>query len=182
MEWDSVASIAAICALAWSYGSAGEERRALFRSWVSGNIKKAKPSVSIALAKLGLLAVAIGAGLVAWGSGQEVYEFKVSLEPITRGEILRLLAVVFNTFSYSIASLVFVISVFKFPSQTKAIHARRPGEILKLKFDQSCQSDDLIEALKHDGVTLRVVSIKRGKVQVAVEGPAGVTISEGVIA
>ncbi|WP_339847635.1 hypothetical protein [uncultured Halopseudomonas sp.] len=176
MGWDTLAAMAAVLAVAWSYGSAGEDRRLEFKTWLAGNIKRAKPTASILLFKSSFFVCMIGAGVIAWNSVWDIYEFKISLEPLTRDEIIHLLVVVFNAFFYSIASLVLAIVLFARDSNFSEVYWHRTGGELRLMFDKEQFPQESLGNLLSDGITLRVVNAKRGKVQLKIEEPKGVSI------
>lgn len=176
MGWDTLAATAAVLALAWSYGSAGEARRLEFKTWLLGNIKRAKPTALLLFSKAVLLACAIGAGFIVWSSGWDIYEFNVSLEPVTRSEIIHLLVVVFNGICYAIAFLAVLIRLFKRKRSVSDEYWHTTGDELRLKFEKENFSQKGMEYLLESGVVLRVINTRRGKFQIRVEGPNGISI------
>ncbi len=176
MGWDTLAAIAAVLAAAWSYGSAGEERRLEFKAWFLGNIKRAKPTALFLFSKLTLLVCAIGAGSIVWSSAWDIYEFKVSLEPLTRGAIINLLVAVFNAFCYAVAFFAVLIGLFRRKPDASEEYWHVTGNELRLMFEKENFSQEGIESLLQTGITLRVVNVRRGEVQIRAEGPNGVSI------
>lgn len=101
MIWDAIPALIALAGAAWTYGSAGDVRRANFSSWISGHFGRAKPIAAKLLIRTAMLGLGVVAGIIVWVSVREVYEFRTSLEPVTRRDVFHLLMNSFNLLAYA---------------------------------------------------------------------------------
>ena len=103
MIWDAIPALVAVAGAAWTYGAAGDARRANFRSWLLGHFGRAKPIAMKLLIRAAILGLGLVSGFIVWFSVSGIYEFRTSLEPITRGDVFHLLMNAFNLLAYGSA-------------------------------------------------------------------------------
>jgi hypothetical protein len=115
--WDAIGGICAVAALAWSYGSAGEQKRANFKSWISGRASSSAPAFRRVLRHLVPALLSIGAGWFCWHSIVAVAEFLVSPAPMTRREVFHLPVNLFNAIMYGGGALTFALLTFDRPKK-----------------------------------------------------------------
>lgn len=177
MAWETIlAVIALLGSAAWTYGSASAERRANFKSWVTGHVERAKPVTAKAFLRLFFLLLLIIAGSVTWKSVSEVYDFVKSAEPITRPAVFMLLLSVFNALAYSAASFTCLLLLIKPLPKKKYPLVLTEGEPVRL----TLRGDPDIAAFKdalRKGITV-TVAIEDGKLNIETENLDGISLSQ----
>lgn len=175
MMWEAITAAIGIAGLAWAYGSAGEERRANFRMWVAFHVARAKPHTAHLLLRFMFFVMLLGSAAIVFISIKDIYEFRTSVEPMSRGEVLMLILNLFNAFAYCISSLACLMLTIR-PRQKKT----RPvvlteGQPLTLSIKCDADSDALHTALQK-GLSVVVGIDSNRQFQVGTTGINGIHI------
>lgn len=155
MILEAITTFAAIAGLAWTYGSAGEIRRANFKQWVAEHFERAKPLTLKLLLRLGLVLTSALTVSIVYFSAREIYDFQASLEPLNRKDIFVLLVSVFNLIAYSGASFALLLALLKPVRPARVPIVLTEGQPITI----SLRGEPDIEAFKaamKKGITLRI--------------------------
>lgn len=175
MVWEATTAVMGIAGLIWAYGSAGEERRANFRAWLAFHIAQAKPHTANALFRLMFLVLLLGTAAIVFGSVKEIYEFRTSVEPLSRREVFMLILNLFNAFAYGIASFAcLMLAVGPRPKKTMPL-VLTEGRPLTLFLKCEDESTAFEEALKN-GISIRLGIDSNRELQVETAGIDGVVL------
>lgn len=175
MIWEAITAAIGIAGLVLAYGSAGEERRANFRAWLAFHIARAKPHTANVLFRLMFLVLLLGTAAIVFSSVKEIYEFRTSVEPLSRREVFMLILNLFNAFAYSAASLAFLRLTFG-PRPKKTVPlVLKEGQPLTLFLKCETESAALHEAL-HNGIEVRLGIDSNRELQVETIGIDGVVL------
>lgn len=175
MIWEATTAAIGIAGLLWAYGSAGEERRANFRAWLAFHIARAKPHTANVLFRLMFLVLLLCTAAIVFGSAKEIYEFRTSVEPLSRREVFMLILNLFNAFAYGVASFAcFMLAVGPRPKKTLPL-ALTEGQPLTLFLKCEAESAALYEALQN-GISVRLGIDSNRKLQVETAGIDGVLL------
>lgn len=169
--------VAVIAAGAWHYGSSGPDKRENFRRWLSEHTKRAKPVVASSALRLLFLCMLAGAATITWSSAKEIYEFRVSAEPISRKDVFMLILNTFNVIAYAGASGAFLLLAVKpFPKQRMPLILTE-GKPVRICLRGSTDAEALKKAL-HEGITVTVsIDIKR-QVHIEADNLDGISLSQ----
>lgn len=175
MIWEATTAAIGIAGLLWAYGSAGEERRANFRAWLAFHIARAKPHTANVLFRLMFLVLLLGTAAIVFGSVKEIYEFRTSVEPLSRREVFMLILNLFNAFAYGVASFAcLMLTVGPRPKKTLPL-ALTEGQPLTLFLKCETESAALHEALQN-GIEVRLGIDSNRELQVETIGIDGVVL------
>ncbi|EZH79870.1 hypothetical protein AU05_14905 [Ectopseudomonas composti] len=175
MVWEATTAVMGIAGLIWAYGSAGEERRANFRAWLAFHIARAKPHTANILFRLMFLVLLLGTAAIVFGSVKEIYEFRTSVEPLSRREVFMLILNLFNAFAYGAAFLACLRLTFG-PRPKKTVPlVLKEGQPVTLFLKCEAESTALHEALQN-GISVRLGIDSNRELQVETEGIDGVVL------
>lgn len=165
----------------WLYGTSSDRKKARFKEWLSGLVLASKPHLLQFLARGALLLIAVAAGVIVWGSAKDVYEFKTSLEPLTRPDVFKFLLNSFNALAYLLAGSVFLGMAFSRPNsksdQGKLVITIKEQETFVLGIAEDADSGKLIEAIKLGQASFQVTSASRGRTKLVIDAPEGLRVN-----
>ncbi|WP_447747731.1 hypothetical protein [Pseudomonas nicosulfuronedens] len=174
-DWSSFATLAAVVAALWAYGSGGEEKRANFRSWVGGRMSAFAPTARRLTWGLIFGSLAVGAGVIVISSVFAVLEFLSRTGPIGRGEVFNLILNCINATAYLAGCGASVALVFDFPERKvkDGTHLLSSGEdeCLELLLHDVEDTEALLEQLRSTGITVHLKRAVRGKASFSVQAP-----------
>lgn len=166
-----------ICGLVLAYGVAGPQGRENFRQWFSEKAQQAKPVVTSSAVRLGFLVLFVGAAAITWSSAKEIYDFRVSSEPITRRDVFLLMLSTFNVLAYLSASLAFAaLAANPFPKKRMPLILKE-GEPVSFRLQGSTDAEALKKAL-NEGVTVTVSIDSKRQVHIEADNLDGISLSQ----
>ena len=147
--------LALIVGGAWHYGSSGPDKRENFRQWLSLHTQRAKPIAARSGLRLLFLIALIGSALISWSSAKEIYDFRVSMEPITRRDVFMLILSAFNLLVYLSASVALAaLAANPFPRKRMPLILKE-GEPVSFRLQGSADAEAFKKAIS-EGVTVTV--------------------------
>ncbi|MDQ7987044.1 hypothetical protein QYS36_19060 [Pseudomonas sp. G34] len=178
MSYEFLLSMVAVLAAgAWHYGSSGPDKRENFRRWLSEHTRRAKPVIASSAIRLLFLCLLAGAAVIAWSAAKEIYEFRVSSEPITRRDVFRLILNTFNAIAYAGASVAFLLlAIAPLPKQRLPLILTE-GKPVRIRLQGSTDAEALKKAL-HEGITVTVSIDSKRHVHIEADNLDGISLSQ----
>lgn len=175
MAWEAITALVAIAGAAWTYGSAGEVRRTNFRSWLSAHLQRATPVTVKLFSKIAILALgALAAGIV-WASAREIFEFRMSLEPLTRRDIFQLLLNTFNVVSYTLLAFTCLLMLIK-PNRKKIPLVLTEGQDIQITLKGEPDFETFSEAMRQ-GISV-TVGVRNGELYIDAQNLEGFSFTK----
>lgn len=169
--------VAVLAAAAWHYGSSGPDKRENFRQWLSEHTRRAKPVFASSALRLLFLCMLAGAAAITWSSAKEIYEFRMSPEPIARKDVFMLILNTFNVIAYAGASGAFLLlTVAPLPKQRMPLILTE-GKPLRIRLQGSTDAEALQRALR-DGITVTVGIDSKRQVHIEMDNLDGISLSQ----
>jgi|GEM_PF-1941852 len=178
MSYEFLLSMVAVLAAgAWHYGSSGPDKRENFRRWLSEHTRRAKPVVASSALRLLFLCMFAGAAAITWSSAKEIYDFRMSPEPISRKDVFMLILNTFNVIAYAGASGAFLLlTVAPFPKQRMPLILTE-GKPVRIRLQGSTDAEALKQAL-HEGITVTVSIDSKRQVHIEADNLDGISLSQ----
>lgn len=175
-DWSSLATLTAVVAALWAYGSGGEERRANFRSWVSERMSAFAPAARRLTWGLIFGGLVVGAGAIVISSAFAILEFLSRTGPINRGEIFNLIVNCFNGVMYLAGGAGCAALLFEFPERQidEGTHLLSSGsaECIELLLQDVEDTEALLRQFRSTGITIHLSRTARGSARLSVQAPA----------
>lgn len=176
MILEAITAFAAIAGLAWTYGSAGEARRADFRQWVAEHFERAKPLTLKLLTRLGLLLTFALTASIVYFSAREIYDFQTSVEPLARKDVFMLLLSAFNLLAYLAASFALFLTLFKPVRPAEVPLVLTEGQPITLSLRGEPDIEAFKEAMKK-GITM-TIGVENGELYIDAQNLDGFSFTK----
>lgn len=175
MIWEAIPAVVAIAGAAWTYGSAGDVRRANFRAWVFAHLQRAKPVTVRFFSKASLLGICVLAAAIVWVSAREIFEFRTSLEPLTRRDVFQFLLNTFNVVSYTLLSFTCLLMLIK-PDRKKIPLVLTEGQDITVTLKGEPDIAAFTEAMRQ-GISV-TVGVRNGELHIEAQNLKGFSFTK----
>jgi|TARA_R100001143_G_scaffold61337_1_gene61915 hypothetical protein len=175
MIWEAIPAIVAVAGAAWTYGSAGDVRRANFRAWLLAHLQRAKPVTVKILAKAFIFGMGVLAGAIVWTSAREIFEFRTSLEPMTRRDVFQFLLSAFNLVCYAALCFTCVLFLIK-PDRKKIPLVLAEGQDITVTLKGEPDIAAFTEAMKQ-GISV-TVGVRNGELHIDAQNVKGFSFTK----
>ena len=175
MIWEAIPAVLAIAGAAWTYGSAGDVRRANFRAWLFAHLQRAKPITVKLFTKAAILAVGGLAGVIVWASAREIHEFRTSLEPMTRRDVFQFFLNTFNVVSYALLSFTCLFMLVK-PDRKKIPLVLTEGRDITVTLKGEPDIAAFTEAMRQ-GISV-TVGVRNGELHIEAQNLKGFSFTK----
>lgn len=175
MIWEAIPAVVAVAGAAWTYGSAGDIRRANFRAWLLAHLQRAKPVTVKILAKAFIFGMGILAGVIVWTSAREIFEFRTSLEPMTRRDVFQFLLSTFNLVCYGVLCLTCLLFLVK-PDRRKIPLVLAEGQDITLTLKGEPDIAAFTEAMRQ-GISV-TVGVRNGELHIDAQNLKGFSFTK----
>ncbi|QJP10014.1 hypothetical protein [Pseudomonas multiresinivorans] len=174
-DWGSFATLTAVVAALWAYGSGGEEKRSNFRSWAAGRMSAFAPAARRLTWGIIFGALTVAAGAIVISSGFAILEFLSRTGPISRGEIFNLVLNCFNAVMYLAGGAGCMALLFEFPERKsdEGSHVLSSGkdECIELLLQDVGDTEALLQQLRSTGITIHLNRAAPGNARFSVRAP-----------
>jgi len=117
-----------------------------------------------------MLGIGILAGLIVWASAREIFEFRTSLEPLTRRDVFQFLLNTFNVVSYTLLSFTCLLMLIK-PDRKKIPLVLTEGQDITVTLKGEPDIAAFTEAMRQ-GISV-TVGVRNGELHIEAQNLKG---------
>lgn len=122
-----------------------------------------------------MLGIGILAGLIVWVSAREIFEFRMSLEPLTRRDVFQFLLNTFNVVSYTLLSFTCLLMLIK-PDRKKIPLVLAEGQDITVTLKGEPDIAAFSEAMRQ-GISV-TVGVRNGELHIEAQNLKGFSFTK----